>query len=378
MLERFRRQGKPLPAATLQPVEPGATGFEMDGGIPLAEGVRWNPSLLANPHVVLIGASGSGKTQTLKSIAYELFRLETDDCRSRQIVIDFHGDQEIAGEMAFALHQASPHGINPLLVNPDPEGGGPRLQALSALHICRRALQLGPNQSGLLLGFLTECYEERGIRQEEKSSWSKDPPTFKDLERLISAVVDTGSRDAEHLQLKLAVTMQYGIFTRPQPRELLSEESPALVRLDVSRLPPELAVIAAESLARQLMAQHRLLGESRRRWPRTFLFIDEAREMPRSTGNACDRIVADGRKFGLALVLASQSERHLSADVIANSATKVVLAVDQTEVAAVARKFRFPEYEVAMLRPLEALCRFGTHQVRLSPTPYFRKVGHEA
>jgi hypothetical protein len=122
------------------------------------------------------------------------------------------------------------------------------------------------------------------------------------------------------------------------------------------------------------MNQHRLRGEIQGRLPRTFLFIDEAKEMPKTEGSACDRIIADGRKFGLSLVLASQSERHLSQDVIGNSATKIVLPVDQTEVNKVAKKFRFAEKKVASLSPLTALCRFGKDAELLSIQPYYQRI----
>ena len=38
---------------------------------PLAS-IHWDPHALPNPHLVLISASGSGKTQTLKAMAHEL------------------------------------------------------------------------------------------------------------------------------------------------------------------------------------------------------------------------------------------------------------------------------------------------------------------
>jgi hypothetical protein len=122
------------------------------------------------------------------------------------------------------------------------------------------------------------------------------------------------------------------------------------------------------------MNQHRLLGEIQGRLPRTFLFIDEAKEMPKNEGSACDRIIADGRKFGLSLVLASQSERHLSQDVIGNSASKIVLPVDQTECAKVAKKFRFAEKKVAELSSLTALCRFGKDAELLEILPYYQRL----
>ncbi len=188
-----------------------------------------------------------------------------------------------------------------------------------------------------------------------------------DVQTQLSERGSDGCKESQKLKLKLAATFQYGIFSRPQPA--FDER---LVRVDLSKLPPELAAIAAESLAAQLMNQHRLKGEISGRLPRSYLFIDEAKELKKSF--ACDRIIADGRKYGLALVLASQSERHLSADVIGNSSTKIVLPVDQTEVKKVASKFRFAERKVAQLNPLTALCRFGTHAELVEILPYYQRI----
>ena len=96
--------------------------------------------------------------------------------------------------------------------------------------------------------------------------------------------------------------------------------------------------------------------------------------MPKNEGSACDRIICDGRKYGLSLVLASQSERHLSQDVIGNSASKIVLPVDQTECSKVAKKFRFAEKKVAELTSLTALCRFGKEAELLEILPYYQRL----
>jgi hypothetical protein len=280
------------------------------------------------------------------------------------------------------------------MVNLDQAGGGPNLQAISVAGVCRRALMLGPNQEGALLSILRQCYERRSIFQEEPETWTNEPPTFADVAAVIDEEINAGNREAVKLRLKLAATAAYGIFSRRQPAELLDgvtgrwgdgakltpspsrpvSQSPRLIRLDVSKLSLELGAIAGESLARQVMARHRLLGEIIDKKPRTFLVIDEAKEMPATSGSACDRIIAGGRKYGLALVLASQSERHLSLDVIGNSSTKIVLPVDQTEVRKVANKFRFDETKVAQLRPLQALCRFGVHAMLVEIQPYFARL----
>lgn len=469
----FARKEKPLPQPVLEPAPP-PTSPPDSGGIHLGGGCYWNPADLPNGHLVAIGASGSGKTQTLKAIAYELHRTYP---QMQVLLLDFHGDQQVEGEACYPLHATSPYGINPLTVNLDPEGGGPNLQAIQVAKILKKSLRLGPNQEGLILEVIKACYHQRGISQEREDTWSREPPNFDDLEEelnrrsatllkderlkelaegleldslpvgkpnasglyfifhqgklaYIGAARDIQQRfdghhhirtlmerqypseqeklefrywlqpgdwqqlvrlenyllqihqpllnqtqlrvecrESQKLRLKLAATFQYGVFSRPQPP--LTEK---LARLDLSKLPPSLAAIAAESMAHQVMDRHRLLGEISGKLPRTYLFIDEAKEMSRQEGAACDRAIADGRKYGLALVLASQSERHLSKDVIGNSASKIVLPVDQTEVKKAAAKFRFAEKKVAELVPLTALCRFGKQARLVEIEPYYLRI----
>lgn len=367
MFSRSRNE-KPLPPVAVIPLKRNATGdSSVNAGILLGRGVHWNPESLPNAHIVMIGASGSGKTQTLKGICFALLSIYVD---LQKILIDFHGDQDVEGEVCYPLNMASPWGINPLTVNLDREGGGPSLQAIAVVAVLKRSLQLGSVQEGMMLQVLESCYRQRGILQEKPETWSQEAPHFGDMEQeLIQRDEQEGCKESRKLRLKLAATFQYGVFSRPQFP--LTEK---LIRVDLSKLLPALQAIAAESLAKQLMDNHRLQGEIEGRLPRTFLFIDEAKEMPKGTGTACDRIIADGRKYGLALILASQSERHLSADVIGNSSTKIVLPVDQTEVSKVAKKFRFADLKVASLQPLQALCRFGTVAQQVDIIPYYERV----
>jgi hypothetical protein len=358
---------KPLPPPIVLPIHAKTEQGSGQAGILLGKGVYWNPERLPNGHIAVIGASGSGKTQTLKGIFYALRSIYIE---AQKILIDFHGDQEIEGEVCYPIHMASAWGINPLTVNLDPEGGGPSLQAIAVVAVLKKSLQLGSVQEGMLLQVLQTCYERKGILQRDPATWQREAPSFGEVEReLRYRDEQEDCKESKRLRLKLAATFQYGVFSRPQ----FPLDAP-LIRVDLSKLPPALQSIAAESLAKQIMDNHRLRGEVSGKIPRTFLGIDEAKEMPNGRGSACDRIMADGRKYGLALVLASQSERHLSLDVIGNSSTKIVLPVDQTEVARVAKKFRFAEQKIAGLQPLQALVRLGTEAKLVQIVPYYVRV----
>ncbi len=358
---------KPLPASVLSPnkkVKQIPTTSEP--GIVLGDGVSWNPIALPNGHMVLIGASGSGKTQTLKAIAYELPKLFRE---MRSLVIDFHGDQHFPGETCYPLNMESSYGVNPLTIDLDTKGGGPALQAIAVAAVLKKALLMGPNQEGLTIEILRTCYQAKGITQENVRSWEQQPPTFADVRTEVEQRVESGCKESQKLGLKLAATFQYGIFDRPQP-----PLTAPLIRFDLSALAkvPGLGAITAESLVKQLMDSHRLMGEIEGKVPRTYLFIDEAKEIKGS--RSVDLVLADGRKYGLGAVLASQRDAHISDNVIANSATKVVLAVDQTEVGRVAKRFRFADNLVSALQPLEALVRMGTTGHRCRIKPYYQRV----
>jgi hypothetical protein len=431
-------------------------------GIQLGDVAYWNPEQLPNQHIVTIGASGSGKTQTLKAIALNLHKHYPVNV----YIVDFHGDQQIEGELCYELDRLGEYGINPLKINPDPRGGGPEIQSLIITDTLKKSIGLGPIQEGFLISAINNIYEAKGIDSRNPETW-KNEPNFLDLEEYLyqqtlsewrnedienisyaidlnelsdeikqskgiyfcfvgSELVYIGSsvniyrrimgnhhilskmneyqlkfyyfnqnyhsilvlkyylikrfkpklneaflpaidKEAKRVHNKLEATFKYDIYSKPDfPR------NHNLIRLDLSKVPMNIASLAAESLGQQLMSEHRLLGESNNL--RTFLFIDEAKEMSQKPTSALSRIMADGRKFGLGLVVASQSERHLSADVIGNSATKIVLPVDQTEVKKVASKFRFAESKVADLQPLQALIRMGKSAIASPIIPYYQLI----
>lgn len=118
---------KPLPPAVLSPnkakksavVTPPTQQGIVIGDDASGNSVCWNPTTLPNGHAVLIGASGSGKTQTLKAIAYELPNLFPE---IRLVIIDFHGDQQLPNEICYPLDMESSWGINPLNVDLDKKG----------------------------------------------------------------------------------------------------------------------------------------------------------------------------------------------------------------------------------------------------------------
>jgi len=358
---------KHLPKLTLQPIHKPLQRLPVKNtGILLGDAVYWNPTELRNGHTVILGTSGSGKTQTLKALAYELPRLFPD---IKIVIADFHGDLSLPDEICYPLDAKSSHGLNPLKVDLDEKGGGPDLQAISVAAILRKSLTMGANQEGLTIQALSKCYQKFGISQDNPKTWNYEPPTFKDLEIELNNSVEDGCRESEKLLLKLAATFKYGIFSKPQP-----SMSFPIIRFDLSALSkvPGLAAISAETLLKQLLDSHKLMGETPGKEPRTYVLVDECKEVKSS--KTLIRICAEARKFGLNAMVASQLDADISNEVLANSSTKIVLAVDQVEVAKVARRFRFAVSLVANLQPLEALVRIDHQGHHIKIKPFYQRV----
>lgn len=358
---------KPLPLPTLKPNQSKKTATQLtSNGILLGDQVYWNPIALPNGHIAIIGASGSGKTQTLKAIAYELPRFIPN---VRCISLDFHGDLELPNETCYPLNMESQYGINPLVIDLDTKGGGPSLQAIAVSAILKKALTMGVNQEGAIINILTTCYKQRGIVQDDSATWEFVAPTFADVREEIENRIESGCKESQKIALKLAAMFEYGIFTRPQP----SLDKP-IIRFDLSALGkvPGLSAIAAEALIKQVMDSHRIMGEIEDKIPKTYILIDECKEVKNS--KTLNIILGDGRKYGLCCIVASQRDAEISNEVIANTATKIILSVDQTEVKRVAKRFRFAESIVSQLQPLEALARMGTNGEYCKIKPYYERI----
>jgi hypothetical protein len=109
------------------PPEKKESGEPTDG-IRLGGNVTWSPSRHPNPHVLIVGGSGSGKSWTIRHLATELIR-HGYDC----VLFDFHGDPAIEGAWTHPISLESEYGVNPLSISFDRKGGGPDPQRFEVM-----------------------------------------------------------------------------------------------------------------------------------------------------------------------------------------------------------------------------------------------------
>jgi hypothetical protein len=144
------------------------------------ETLHWTPAKLTNAHVIVSGVSGSGKTHTLRKITRGLV-----ESGARWVLLfDPHGDVRIPGLPCqdFELTEQAAFGLNPLRVDPDPLGGGPRrtIRAFVSLLSRTSANKLGARQVAALTRLLDELYEDAGFT-DDATTWQQRSPNLEDL-----------------------------------------------------------------------------------------------------------------------------------------------------------------------------------------------------
>lgn len=126
---------------------------------------------LINAHMLLLGASGTGKSYTLCRLIHEA---QQQHASVRFHVFDVHGDLDIPGADEAVYSEQSLFGLNPLKVNPDPDFGGVRKAIQSFIRTINLAstTPLGLKQESVLRNLMLDVYKEFGFYANNPESWS--------------------------------------------------------------------------------------------------------------------------------------------------------------------------------------------------------------
>lgn len=311
-------------------------GAEVNTG----QAVNWLPGRQSNGFFLVLGASGSGKTETLKVLGKGV-----SDFGIPVLILDFHGDVTFPGLRSVLMSSgtSSVIGINPMeLDSKSAEETGLYDQRKVLRDMIRNAVpSLGHRQNAILRDAIEEAYANAGFDDGNSSTWDNPPPTFADVESILSTWVEDDSKKTQRSAIEGCLAAIQEIFEHPvfHRREHVSvdEMLSSNVRLDLSKLTDEVRYIAAETLLRKLFRVLRLKGpipvqpaDDRQRF-RMFVIIDEAKILSTGGGDpdAPDRILnllfTEARKFGLGMILASQMSDHFGSEVKANAASWLVL-----------------------------------------------------
>ncbi len=161
--------------------------------------VVWDSRTAINPHMLVMGASGAGKTWNLRRIIQAMAK--TADGPVRIHVLDVHGDIDLAGASTVKFSEATAYGHNPLAVSQDRDGGGVRRQIQSFIAALNRtSRQLGTRQEAVLRALLTDLYAANGFYEDKPDSWRLDDGVARKYPKKYPTLLDAARFSAAKLR----------------------------------------------------------------------------------------------------------------------------------------------------------------------------------
>jgi DNA phosphorothioation-dependent restriction protein DptH len=286
--------------------------------------VTWHVSTKGSPHAFIIGIPGQGKSVTTRRIIRDFA-----DNGLPSLVFDFHGDMAASPPAGAAVLNAA-EGLPFSPFEPDVRKGRPiNTTAWEIAEVIGYVAKLGEIQRNHVYRALQAAYGSCGWTGTKSGT---RVPTMQEFADAVEAV-ESGAQ-GRNARARLQPFTDFGLFADDASGrfELLNPERRGLV-IDVSQVGlEEVQRFAASFILRRVYREMFA-------WPqdgtmKLAVVLDEAHRMARDV--TLPKIMKEGRKYGVGVIVASQSADDFHADVLGNAGTKIVFRTNYPASKAVA------------------------------------------
>jgi len=336
------REGRvlvPEPMDTRVPVEEQPLSGEL--AVPLGRDlehgsvVTWAPYEATNPHVLIVGESGFGKTYAASRLIVELARVHLPS-----IVFDYgqgfsleNASAPFRGSVRTLEFDLTRNGIalNPLQIFPVDTHGPATVAQRVADTFLRVYPRLGVQQHAVLRHAVLDVLSDAGIVTRDSRTWTLPSPPFRDVEhKLLQYGEDSDTvmrRAATSAASHISTLFFFDTFRKTGQNlswsNLLSDRSQVWI-LQLGGLEASVERAVTEFLLWSLTRYFEVMGPGPLR---TFVVLDEAHKLAFGPGSPVEKILREGRKFGLGVILASQQPEDFNSVAFANTSTKIVFQI---------------------------------------------------
>jgi hypothetical protein len=287
--------------------------------------VDWSVSIRSNPHMMMVGLPGMGKTTALINISKQLTAVGI-----APVIFSYHDD--IDEKLADAIGPMRTIdfdglGFNPLRV--DAPGPMAYIDVAGTLRDIFASIfpDLGEIQLEELRGAIKQSYDDLGWN--ERGSERPAPPRF----RTFLDILKSRPKPNQNLLARLQELDDYGFFDGDDGAPgILVDGKPTLVRVHLST--NEIVQRAFSSFVLYSIYKDMFRRGVQQRLTHAVIF-DEAHRAAKL--KLIPRLAKECRKYGLALALASQGVRDFDGGLFEAVANYLVLRVTEADARTLAR-----------------------------------------
>jgi hypothetical protein len=311
-------------------------GKNTDNGKPVIwDPVVTTPKKLTNQHVLIVGKSGAGKTQTASAFLWELTKAGVPS-----IIFDFQGEY-ISGKLtnddgrtflectgAKILDAADGINVNPLEIPLDPHSGKKQNYVKVVYQVANslaKIFGLGEIQHAILRDAINQAFVAAGFAPNDKETWQRHAPNFSAVWTILQQMEEEIGGNVRNLNLRVQPLFETGVFlenTDPRGFEAILEETHVLRLSNLAT--PELMVAVSRFVLQKLYAD--MLAKGPTNEMRVFAVVDEAHKL--SYEETLTELIREARKYGVGILLASQSVKDFDRVVFDMVGTKIALQLE--------------------------------------------------
>ena len=290
----------------------------------------WSFINLTNPHVAVVGITGSGKSYFVKTLLVRASYV----WNSNAIIVDFAGEYRSwvkqSGGIVVSLGKGDFINIMDLSTMKPIDR---TKQIMNSLEILTD-ISTYPEQSRITEEAIEQSYLNFGFIISAKPPLGKECPTLKDVIALLQEKVQEGTyeypAELENAIYRLRQFAREGedFFARKSTIDIDKLANSGLVAVDLSALPDErFRALAALFILQTLKEIMRSEGWSETKGLRTLVVLDEAWKVASDDRSDAITIVREGRKYQFGLIVASQNPTDVNEAIFSNVGTTFILRI---------------------------------------------------